>query len=323
MRLLPLSGLTVVTLALANPASAQTKVDLHLEFLVHGAHAMFYLAQEKGWYRDAGLDLTITPGKGTADAINTVGVGNAQFGSADYGAVARSVLEGIPIRAVATFFYETPAGIVSFADKPVKVPKDLEGKSISVAPFGASTIMFPAFIKINNVDLSKVKVETYNFGAMVPSFLAGKTDSTLGFTTGEYLWARNESKNRPVIALRFADFGIKTYGNGLIVNNDFMEKNPKLVQAFVKTTVKAAQYTYAHPDEAVAATAKHTEKAANVVREELMMSIELMDTQEARSTGYGIMTPDRWASTQRIQVEYGGQKAVVPDSQLWTNKFLQ
>jgi NitT/TauT family transport system substrate-binding protein len=312
-----------LALTFAAAASAQTKVTMYLDFLVNGYHSPFYLAKEKGWYKDAGLDVTILPGKGTADSIKTTGTGNAEFGFPDYGALAKAVSDGIPITAVAAFVHDTPAGIVSFADNPVKVPKDLEGKTLSVAPFGATAIMLPAFVKLAGVDMSKVKTVTYNFGAMVPSFLTGKVDATIGYYFGEYLAARTESKNRPVIFLRLADFGIRTYANGIVVNNDFMAKNPKAVEAFVKTSLKALDYTFHHVDEAVAATAKSTETSKETLRDQLVLAIELMDTPEARQAGYGVMTADKWASTQKLQVEYGEQKQIVPDDKLWTNKFVK
>jgi len=307
----------------AAPATAQTKVTMYLDFLVNGYHSPFYVALEKGWYKEAGLTVTIAPGKGTADSIKTVATGNAEFGFPDFGALAKAVSEGVPLTAVAAFVHDTPAGIISFADKPIKTPKDLEGKTLAVAPFGATAIMLPAFTKLSNVDMSKVKTVTYNFGAMVPSFLTNKVDATIGYYFGEYLAARTESKNKPIVFLRLADFGIKTYANGIAVNNDFMAKNPKAVEAFVKTSLKALEYTYKNIDEAAGYAAKHTETPKATLKEQLTLAIELMDTPAAKKDGYGVMTAEKWGATQKLQVEYGGQKQAVADDKLWTNKFVK
>lgn len=310
-------------LFLASPGGAETKVRMYLDFLVNGYHSPFYVAKEKGWYKEAGLDVTISPGKGTADSIKTVGSGNAEFGFPDFGALAKAVSEGVPITAVAAFVHDTPSGIISFADKPVRTPKDLEGKTIAVAPFGATAIMLPAFAKLSNVDTSKVKQVTYNFGAIVPSFLTGKVDASIGYYFGEYLAARTEAKNKEVVWLSLAKFGVKTYANGIVVNNDFMAKNPKAVEAFVKTSLRALEYTFKNPDEAAGYAAKYTETPKSLLKEQLTLAMELMDTDEARKAGYGVMTPEKWASTQKLQVEFGGQKGVVPDAKLWTNKFVK
>jgi NitT/TauT family transport system substrate-binding protein len=310
-------------LAAAPPLAAETKVKMHLDFLVNGYHSPFYVAKEKGWYKEAGLDVTISPGKGTADSIKTVATGNAEFGFPDFGALAKAVSEGMPLTAVAAFVHDTPSGIISFADKPVKTPKDLEGKTLAVAPFGATAIMLPAFAKLAGVDMSKVKTVTYNFGAIVPSFLTGKVDASIGYYFGEYLAARTESKDKPVLFLRLSEFGVKTYANGIVANNDFMAKDPKAVEAFVKTSLRALEYTYKNPDEAAGYAAKYTETPKALLKEQLTLAIELMDTPEARQAGYGAMSKEKWASTQRLQVEFGGQKETVPDDKLWTNKFVK
>jgi NitT/TauT family transport system substrate-binding protein len=310
-------------IGLAAPAAAQTKVTMYLDFLVNGYHSPFYVAKEKGWYKEAGLDVTISPGKGTADSIKTTGTGNAEFGFPDFGALAKAVSEGVPLTAVAAFVHDTPAGIISFTANPVKVPKDLEGKTLAVAPFGATAIMLPAFAKLANVDMSKVKTVTYNFGAMVPSFLTGKVDATIGYYFGEYLAARTESKEKPVTFLRLSEFGVKTYANGIAVNNDFRAKNPKAVEAFVKTSIRALEYTFKNIDEAAGYAAKYTETPKATLKEQLTLAVELMDTAEAKKAGYGVMTEEKWASTQKLQVEYGGQKQPVPSEKLWTNQFVK
>jgi NitT/TauT family transport system substrate-binding protein len=307
----------------ANARAQTTKVTMHLDFLVNGYHAPFFVAQDKGWYKEARLDVTIDPGKGSGDSIKTVGVGNAQFGFPDYGTVAKSVSEGVPITAVAAFVHDTPAVVISFADHPINVPKDLEGKTLSVLPFGASVIMLPAFVKLNGIDMSKVKTIAYSFGALVPSFLTGKVDGAVGYYFGECLAARYESPDRKVVCLRFADYGVKAYANGIVVNNEFMTKNPAAVSAFVKTSIRALEYTFKNVDEAIALTASHTETPKATLKDQLTLAIDLMNTPEARQAHYGVMTAEKWALTQKLQLEYGGQKNAVSDAELWTNKFVQ
>src|SRR5687767_3775818 len=109
-------------------APAQTRVKVHLDWLVNGYHAPFFVALDKGWYKEGGLDVTVVPGKGSFDAIRTTATGNAEFGFADGAVMAKSVTEGLPVKMVAIMVQETLAGIVSFADKKVEKPKDLEGK---------------------------------------------------------------------------------------------------------------------------------------------------------------------------------------------------
>jgi NitT/TauT family transport system substrate-binding protein len=320
-----IAAICAAALATAGVARANEPVILHLDFLVNGYHAPFYVAEEKGWYKDAGLDVTIRPGRGTADSIKNVGDGSAQFGFPDFGAVAKAVAEGVPITAVAAYLQNVPGGIISFASNPIREPKDLEGKSISVASFGASVILLPAFLNRNNVDAAKVRRIEYNMGAMVPSFLTGKVDSTIGFYFGEYLAAREESKGtgKEVLFMRFSDFGIHAYGNGLVVNNDFMRAKPEIVRAFVQATLKGIRYAADHPDEAADAAASHTETARDTIREQLKLALAFIDDATAKKDGLGVMTKEKWDDTQAIGVQFGGQKSTVADDQLWTDRFVK
>lgn len=304
------------------PAFAQTKVRLYLDYVVNGTHAPFYIAQEKGWYKEAGLDVTILPGKNTADCIKNVGTDNADFGFPDLGPVAAAVSEGMQITAVAAVINETPAGIISYVDNPVKVPKDLEGKSLAVTSFGATTIMLPALAKLAGVDMSKVKIVEMAFGAIVPSFLTGKVDASIGYYNGEFRSARDQAK-KPVTFLRLSDYGVNTYANGLIVNNKFAAANPAATKAFVQVTLRGLAYTIDHVDEAIAATAKHSETPPALLKKSLEMGMSSIDTPAARKAGWGVMNKDKWASTQNLQMQFGGQKKLIPDEQLWTNKYIQ
>ena len=239
-RFICILALAVFALAGLPPkAQAADKVIMHLDFLINGYHAPFYIAQKKGWYKDAGIDATIRPGRGTSDSIKNVGSGNAQFGFPSFGAAAAAVAEGIPLMAVAAYLQEVPGGIISFESNPVRQPSDLEGKSIAVAPFGATAILLPAFLKKNNVDTSKVNSVKSNFGAIVPSFLTGKVDTSIGYYFGEYLAARDKmaGSGKKVLFMRVSDFGVSAYGNGLVVNADFMKSNPEATKRFIAGAV--------------------------------------------------------------------------------------
>jgi len=316
---------TVAALFASSSVRAENlqKVTMHLDFLVNGYHAPFYVAEAKGWYREAGLDVTIRPGKGSADSIKTVGTGQAEFGFPDFGATIKAIADDIPVTAVAAFVQQVPAGIISFTDNPVDKPKDLEGKSIAVAPFGATALMMPAWAKINGVDLNKVDVKTYNFGAMVPSFLTGKVDTTVGYAFGEYLAARTKSENRQVKFLAFADWGIDAYSNGIIVSNAFMEANPKAIEAFVKVSLRGLVFALGNKEEAIAATAKHTETPAETLLAQLELAERFYRAPGAEKRGWGVMTDEQWRATQEIQVKFNNQKTELPLDRVYTNRFVK
>ena len=232
---------------------------------------------------------------------------------------------GIPLMAVAAYLQEVPGGIISFESNPVRKPSDLEGKSIAVAPFGATAILLPTFLKKNNVDTSKVNSIKSSFGAIVPSFLTGKVDTSIGYYFGEYLAARDKMKGsgKKVLFMRVSDFGVHAYGNGLVVNSDFMKSNPDAVRRFVDVTMRGIKYTINNIPEAAAAAAEHTETPASLIQSQLTLAMEMINNKDAQMHGFGVMVKDKWDDTQSMQVQFGGQKGVVADDKLWTNKFVK
>lgn len=312
---------TAIGTSLMAPAHAQTDITFHLDFLVNGYHAPFYIADANGFYGDEGLDVTINPGRGSTDAIRTVASGNAQIGFADAGAVAQAVANGAPVTVVAAILQEAPYGIISYTDADISEPGALEGHSLAVVPAGATTQALPAFLSINEVDTDQVEMITYNFGATVPSFLTGQVDATIGYLFGEYLAARNEA-DRDVQIMRFYDWGFDVYSNSIIVNNGFLEDHPEAVRGFVAASIRGVEYAMDNPEEAVEAAAANTETPFETLLEQFQVALPLIYNEDAQANGIGSMNDAKWDRTQRINVDFGEQEEMVPPGDLYTSDFL-
>jgi len=315
---------TIATLIFCvGAAQAQTKATLHLDWLINGYHAPFFVALERGMYKEAGLDITIRPGKGSVDSARAVATGDAQFGFPDAATAVKGISEGMPLTMVAVFLQETPMGIMAFGDKNIRKPKDLEGRTLGNVPIASTAKVMPAFFKLTGVDGTKVKMVNETFATAVPSILADRVDSGSGYIFGEYLAVKNAAKGRELVWLGFAENGIQLYSNGIAVNNTFLAANPKAVESFVKASVRALEWTIQNPDAAIAIIAKKTETAPAVLKEQLMVAIPLMNNADAKKDGLGTMSAAKWKVTQDIMVEYGEQKERVPDAKAWTTRFLK
>lgn len=308
--------------AISSGALAETRVTMHLDWLINGYHAPFHVAKEKGWYSDGGLDVTINPGKGSFDAVRAVGAGDAEFGFPDAATAVKSIAEGIPLTMVAVFLQETPMGIVSYADRNITAPKDLEGKTLSNVPIASTAKVLPAFFNRNGVDADKVTLVNHTFATAVPSVLADQVDAGQGYVFGEYLAIRNAAGERGVNWVSFADHGIQMYSNGIAVGNDFMASNPDAVAAFVKASVRGLEWTIANVDAAIDILSAHTETEKATLKEQLEAAIPLMNNADAMLNGLGSMTAEKWKTTQDIMIEYGEQPSRVPDESAYTTQFL-
>jgi NitT/TauT family transport system substrate-binding protein len=155
------AGAGLLAVPFVHPARAQAKlrdVTLRLDWVFQGPNAGFMVAQDKGFYAEAGLNVDIGPGKGSGSTAQLVASKATQFGYSDGFVVGNSVSKGMSIRTVAGIYRRNPTAVIVLADSDIKTPKDLEGKSIALTPGSAQFQQWPAFAKGCGVDASKVRV---------------------------------------------------------------------------------------------------------------------------------------------------------------------
>lgn len=317
-------ALVLQAFAPAMPAHAQTPVKMRLDWLVNGYHAPFYVALEKGWYKDAGLDVTLEPGRGSGDTLKLVAAGNAELGFASSSAAAKAAADGVPIMVVSVLLQKTGMGIASFDSANIHAPKDLEGKKIGIVPEDGASRLLPAFMKINGVDASKVQIVNLTFATQIASLLTGNVDAITGYVMGEYLGAQSGGNGRKVNWLSYDDYGIKMYSNGIITQPDYLKDHPQVIDAFLKATMKGIEWTVQNPDAAIDILSKYTDTDKATLKQQLMVAIPLFSNgDQFDAAGLGKMTDAKWETTQNLMVQYGGQTKVVPPESLYTTQFVK
>jgi NitT/TauT family transport system substrate-binding protein len=244
-------------LAGPGPAAALDSVSLITDFGYNGRHAYFFVALDKGYYKEAGLEVKILRGQGSVDAIRQVGAGNANFGFADAGSlVLARGNDQIPVKLVASVYARPPQAIFCREDAGIKVPKDLEGHSIANPAGGSIPDLFPVYAKAAGIDAAKVKWVVASSDSL-PTLLAANRVPCVGqFIVGEPLL---RARAAPANLVRFAygDVGLNYYGNGLITKESTITGSPDLVRRFVNATIKGMKDAFARPQEAGAIMHKY------------------------------------------------------------------
>ena len=150
IRLLPLALVALALCAAGTPPSrAADDVTLILNWYLGGLHAPFYLGQERGFYADEDINLTIQEGRGSAVAAQVVAAGDVDFGMSDAGSLMLAGAKGLPIKAVMSLLNTSGFGVISLAETGIQSVKDLEGKTLAVSPGDALTQLFPAVVAAN------------------------------------------------------------------------------------------------------------------------------------------------------------------------------
>jgi NitT/TauT family transport system substrate-binding protein len=327
-RFLQISALAAGTLALplapfrARAAGPLKPVTLTLDWLYQGPNAGFLLAHEKGYYADAGFDVSISAGKGSASTAQLVASKATQVGFADGFVVANGDAKGMGIKTLGSIFRRNPASIMLFADSPIKTPKDLEGKTIAISAGSAVTLQFPAFCKGAGVDVSKVQVVNIDPAGLGPALVTGKVDAIGGYVSS-YVPTLEIRGKKDVRIFWFADAGVVAVSNGIVMHDDLIKSDPDLVRAFVPATLKGFLYGRQHPDEAVAAVKKYQETVdPEITRRELEISWKLWLTPNTMGKPLGWGSDADWHSTIDVLHQYGGVSTPVEASQLYTNEFV-
>src|SRR5256885_17037379 len=233
-------GIAATVLALAAPAasaSAGEAVNLMLNLAPTADHSPFYYAKAQGWYEKAGIDLTIETGKGSGVSSLKVGSGGSPFGIADLATMLVAKSKGADVVALMSIYANTGQTFYWLKSYGVNGPKDFPNHKIGNPPGDASRVMWPAFAKATGI--APDAVSFVNVGPTAKSAaLKGRTVEIISDFYNSHDVKLKEFGS-DLGSLNWKDVVLNLYGNSLIVNGAFLEKNPKLTQDFVRITQKA------------------------------------------------------------------------------------
>jgi NitT/TauT family transport system substrate-binding protein len=306
----------------AHAAGALKPVTMSLDWLIEGSNLGFVMAHEKGFYRDAGLDVTVSAGKGSAITAQMVSAKATQIGFSDGFVVASGIAKGMNIKTVGSIFRRGPSAIMMLESSPIKTPKDLEGKTIAITAGSAVFQQWPAFVKGAGIDVSKIHVVNIDAAGLTPALISGKVDAIGGYVSSYVPGIEIRGKQRARI-LWFADHGVSVVSNGIVVHNDLIKSDPDLLRAFVPASIKGFLYGRQHPDEAVAAVMKYSPTAdPAIIKREFEVSWKTWVTPATKGKPLGWESDASWASTIDVLKHFGGVTAALTPSQLYTNEFV-
>ena len=179
MRLIAKSITVALFGAFASASSfADTKMQFALDWKFEGPSAPYFLAIDNGHFAAAGMEVEISPGKGSLDAIPKVATGAFPVGFADINSLIKFLDQnpGAPVTAVMMVYDKPPFAVVGRKSLGISGPSDLEGSVLGALPPDGAWAQFPSFAKANNLDMDKIKVEPVGFPTREPMLAEGKVD---------------------------------------------------------------------------------------------------------------------------------------------------
>jgi NitT/TauT family transport system substrate-binding protein len=308
-------------------AHAATPIKFQLDWRFEGPSALFLLPTAKGYFKDAGLDVTVDSGNGSGGAVTRVASGTYDMGFADLAALMEFHANNpdAPNKPVAVMmvYNNTPASVMALKKSGIKTAADLAGKKLGAPVFDAGRRAFPIFAKANGI-------ENVTWTAMDPPLretmlVRGDVDAITGFTFTSLL--NIEARGVPVAdvtVLAYPDNGVKLYGNAIIASPKLIKENPEAIKAFLAAFTKGAKDVVADPAQAIEAV-KARDGIINTKLEtrRLQLAIDtVINSPSAREEGFGQVKAPRLALMASQVSDAFNTKSRVKAADVWNGSFL-
>ncbi len=308
-------------LFVVTPLFAAEKVTLLLNWTPTADHSPFYFAKGQGLYERAGIDLTIEVGKGSGVSSQRVGAGNVEFGIADLPTALVARGKGADDVAVMSIYANTAQTFYWLKSEGISGPKDFAGHKIGNPPGDAARVMWPAFAKAVGLDPASVTFVNISPQAKLPSLKSHAVDIITDFYNEQDL--KTQAFGDDLGVQRWPDVGLNPYGNSLIVNGAWLEKNPKLAADFVKITQKAYADCVANVDPCLDALLAATSGLDKTVQTNQWERIKSMMADSFTTTkALGWIDPGRMQKDYDLVQAYIGIDKPFDVGTAFTTKFL-
>jgi NitT/TauT family transport system substrate-binding protein len=311
-----------VTARDATAPSPSQKVTVRFTWKVTGYYAPLFLALDRGYYSEEGLDVQLAEGSGSETVVKLIANGTDSIGYGPASVAAEAVSRGLPVKVVAIYQTQTPMGLISFPEIALSSPKDLENKTVGLTVSEALTNMFVPFLRMNDVDVSRVKVIQMDQSARNGQFMARKID-VMSVYIIDQIPILEKRTNAKFNVLDVSKFGLSVLGQSMIVNDEFARKNPELVSKLLRATAKGFAATKEDPVAAAVAINKRRPVPLDmdVAVEQVRLTLQWTDFPTTQPMGW--QSADKWQSTLAVLHADGIVREVREISSYYTNEYLR
>lgn len=276
----------------AGGAQAQD-IKFSLDWKFEGPAAPFLVADDKGYFKAEGLNVTIDTGSGSREPITRIASGTYQMGFGDINALIKFLDEqpDAKVRAVMVMYERPPFAIIGRKSLGVTSdPKSLEGKTLGAPPTDGAFGQWPIFHQVAKIDTGKIKIENVGFPVREPMLAQGKVAAIFGFSFSSVLNLKSQGiKDDEISLILMAEHGLDLYGNSIMVNSEFAAKNPDAVKKFLRALMKGMHDTIKDPASAVDSVLKRNSVVTKEIElERLRMALaQNFVTPAVKKNGFG------------------------------------
>ena len=244
--------LALIFAAASGAAAAQAEsLKVRLDWTPWGSHAPIHLAVQKGWFKQAGLDVAVEDGNGSVTTVQLVGAGNFDVGHASLAPMMIARDKGVPVRAIANFARKNDIGLLVPRGGAIKGPKDLAGKRIVFTAGSLEAPFLDTFLAKGGLKREQVELVSVEAAAKIATYASNRADGV--FSTVPFVLPAVEA-SRPSDAVLFSDYGLQFPSFGLVASEEHIKSRGPALRRFASIVCGAWEYiANGHEDEGVQA----------------------------------------------------------------------
>ncbi|MHB8806885.1 MAG: ABC transporter substrate-binding protein [Anaerolineaceae bacterium] len=297
-----------------------TPVTLPVGYIPNVQFAPMYVAIEKGYYREQGLDVSMDYNMET-DSLALIGAGELDFAIVSGEQVLLGRAQDLPVVYVMAWYQEFPVGVAALAESGIEEPVDLIGKKVGIPGFyGASYIGLRALLQANGLQESDLTLDSIGY-TQTEALINGLEDAVVVYVSNEPL--KLESEGYAVNVLRTSDY-LDLVANGLVTSESMIKKHPEVVRGMVAATLKGVVYVSEHPAEAFEICKKYVDTLASLTPEEQAVQRQVLETSIPMFAieKNGATNLQAWRNMQDVLLEMGLMAEPLVLEKAFTNEFL-
>ena len=290
----------IASMMTSSLAMASDKVNFQLDWLPGADSSPVYVGIKEGFFEAEDLEVSISSGRGSTDAITKLATGSSDVGNADIGALmAARAQENVPVVAVLPYFTQAPHTFFTLKGSGITSIKDLKGKKVATSPFSSSNGFLPLVLKGHDLTEDDIKLVKTDPGTLGPMMITGRTDAVIGWATNSELFKEQAaSAGKEIVSMPWSNEGLSLYSYSLLASEDFLKERPDVAKRFVKAFKKSIEFTYANPEKAgTGINAIVPEVSAESVSAQIKSVTNLVYNDITEHDGFGVFTAERIAQT--------------------------
>ncbi|MBT56802.1 MAG: myristoyl transferase [Mameliella sp.] len=284
-----------LTIGFATTAGAQEQLTVRLDFSPWGVHAGMHLAQQRGWFEEAGLNVEVQDGRGSGNTLQLVNAGQVDVGQVQLGLLAAAREEGAKVTSFAGFQRKTDLCILVDKDSETTEIADLKGKSLVVFAASPWASFVNDFIAAGGLEEGDVEILFVDPAALWGTYTAGRADGLMS-TIGSAIPVAEASRPSKCLMLDLAELYFPSYG--LIASEDVIaergEELAKLVEVQQRAWAEIKENPQAGVD-AILAMRQDAKLNPEVLREQIQLTVDYFDTPATEGKPIGWQSEEDWA----------------------------